>query len=283
MTKYIDYFQILGLSRDASQEDIKKAFRELARKFHPDLNHGNKDYESRFKDISQAYEILSDPDKRKRYEQLRRLENFDEFINDLLGSLGAKKGPYKYPTNPLRPDINLDADLNLKISFSEALKGSTRTLLINNERVKLQIPKGIRTGFRLKLRGKGNLQPGTGRRGDLYIKLDVQDHPIWKLQGELLTAELPVSLYEIVLGTNFTVFTPDGPVQITIPRGTLPGATLKLKGKGFPFHNRRGDLVFTISLKLPDQWSDEELALFNQLKSLREDDSRNAWLKSIRF
>ncbi len=283
MTKYLDYFQILGLQRDASLDDVKNAFRKLARKFHPDLNNGNKEYESKFKDISQAYEILSDPDKRKRYEQLRRFQNVDEFINDLLGKFGAEQGAKNNPQNPFRPPINLDADLNLKISFSEALQGSIRTLLINNERIKVKIPKGVKTGFRLRVLGKGNLQPGTGRRGDLYIKLDVQEHPIWKLQGELLVTELPVSLDEIVLGAKITVSTPDGPVQVTIPCGTLPGETLKVKGKGFPLNNRRGDIVFTISLKLPDQWSDEELALFNQLKSLREDDPRKDWLKSIRF
>ena len=299
---YRDYFQILGLERNATQNDIKKSFRQLARKYHPDLNQGEKSYEAKFKEISEAYEVLSDPLKRKRYEQFGyhwkrtgvnrsstdadfgRYGNFEEFINDLLGRFSANQSSEAFLNNPYSTSVKLNAETKLEISLPEAFKGTMRILSVNNERVQIKIPKGIKSGSKLRVKGKGNLQPGTGKRGDLYINLDIKEHPIWKLDGNILRADLPIALDELVLGGIIATITPHGLTQLKIPKGSLPGQSFRLKGKGFPKNNTEcGDLILTLILKLPDQWSPQELDLFNQLRKVREVDPRKDWLKSAEF
>ncbi len=311
---YRDYFKVLGVERNASAESIKSAFRKLARQHHPDVNPGNKDAEARFKEISEAYEVLSDPEKRRRYEQFGQYwnqnsgmggaspvgagldfdfggyGNFDDFVNDLLGRFGGSRGVSMYSgrgpagnpfsANQAKSSPNLDAETTLKISFSEAFKGTERTLSVNQERVQVVVPKGIKSGSRLRLRGKGNWQPGTGRRGDLYLNIEVQPHAIWRLDGDQLCADLPVSLDELALGAFVTVMTPDGEAQVNIPRGTAPGRSLRLKGKGWPKTGGRGDLIFSLQITLPDDWSVEELKLLKDLQRIRCNDPRKSWLKS---
>ncbi len=296
---YRDYFKILGLEGYATQSDVKKAYHQLARKYHPDLNDGNKEYEVKFKEISEAYEVLSDPVKRKRYEQFGtyweksafnrsardvdfgKYGSFEEFINDLLGRFGGIQGSETFSKNAYRKAVDLNAEINLEINFSEAFNGALRTLSVHNERVQIKIPRGIKPGSKLRVRGKGNMQPGTGKRGDLYINLDIGEHPIWTLDGNILRADLPIALDEFVLGGSIEAITPNGIRHITIPKGTLPGQSFSLKGEGFPrTHNERGDLIFKLILKLPDQWSPQELDLFDQLRKIREVDPRKDWLKS---
>ncbi len=316
---YRDYFKVLGVDRNANSDSIKRSFRKLARKYHPDVNPGDATSEERFKEITEAYEVLSDPEKRRRYEQFGqywnqmnndggsapgfdvdfgRYGNFDEFINELLGrfggmpsqSMGFSGGfPGGFSTNTSfsgntsRAALNLDAEVKVKLSFSEAFHGSERTLSVNNERVKVQIPKGVKTGSRLRLKSKGNLQPGTGRRGDLYLNLDVQPHLIWTLDDDQLTADLPVSFEELALGATVTAMTPDGEAQICIPPGTPPGRSLRLKGKGWPLKNGRGDLILTLIIHFPDNWSLEELNLLKDLQRVRCNDPREAWIQSARL
>jgi curved DNA-binding protein len=242
---YRDYFKVLGLERGADADAVKRAFRKLARQHHPDVNPGNQDAEARFKEISEAYEVLSDPDKRRRYEQFGqywnqaggarggadvdfgRYGNFDDFINDLLGRFGGVGGPgggggpagfgfsSGFPGGGFaggaaggRAPLNLDAEASISLSFADAFRGCERTLAVNEERVQVRIPPGVKTGSRLRLKGKGNLQPGTGRRGDLYLNLKLLDHPVWSLDGDLLRAELPLSLDELALGGEVRVATP---------------------------------------------------------------------------
>jgi len=304
---YKDYFQVLGVDRSADADAIKRAFRKLARQYHPDVNPGDKAAEARFKEISEAYEVLSDPDKRQRYEQFGqywsqagaggmgggapgagfdvdfgRYGNFDDFINDLLGRFGGPAGAAGFPrgAQATRAPINLDAEASVSISFLEAFRGTERTLSVNDERVQVRIPAGVRTGSRLRLKGKGNLQPGTGRRGDLYLNLSVADHPVWRLEGDQLRADLPVSLDELALGGTVPVMTPDGEAKMTIPPGTPPGRSLRLRNKGWPGRSGRGDLLFSLVLDLPAQWSDEERRLLEQLRVQRSQDPRRSWLKS---
>lgn len=320
---YKDYFQVLGVERNADADAIKRAFRTLARKYHPDVNPDNKEAEARFKEISEAYEVLSDPDKRRRYEQFGqywnqtggssggapgmdvdfgRYGNFDDFINDLLGRFGGPGGGSGFQGGGFpgggfpgggfpgggfprggqagRAPVNLDAEATVSVSFSEAFHGSERTLSVNNERVQVRIPSGVKNGSRLRLKGKGNLQPGTGRRGDLYLNLAVKEHPVWRLDGEQLQADLPVSLDELALGGMVTVMTPDGEAQVSIPAGTSPGRSLRLKGKGWPTKGGRGDLLLTLALMLPASWSEEELKLLKQLREQRSMQPRHDWLKS---
>jgi curved DNA-binding protein len=298
---------------------VKRAFRKLARKYHPDVNPDNQEAEARFKEVSEAYEVLSDPEKRRRYEQFGqywnqagvpgggsgpagvdvdfgRYGNFDDFINDLLGRFGGGAGPGGYagggpgfgggfpgggfPRGGARSTLNLDAEATVKVGFSEAFRGGERTLSVNDERVQVRIPPGVKSGSKLRLKGKGNAQPGTGRRGDLYLIIDVQSHPIWRLEGDQLRADLPVAFDELALGGTVKVMTPDGEAEVSIPSGTAPGRSLRLKGKGWPGKSGRGDLLLTLDLQWPKQWSKEQRQLLEQLQSSRDDDLRQQWLKN---
>ena len=306
---YKDYFQVLGVDRSADAGAIKRAFRKLARQYHPDVNPGDKAAEAKFKEVSEAYEVLSDPDKRRKYEQFGqywnqaggmggggvpgmdvdfgRYGNFDDFINDLLGRFGGpgagsgfQGGGFPRGAQASRAPVNLDAEATVSVSFSEAFRGTERTLSVNDERVQVRIPAGVRNGSKLRLKDKGNLQPGTGRRGDLYLNLNVQAHPVWRLDGDQLRADLPVSVDELALGGTVSVMTPDGEAQVNVPAGTAPGRSLRLKGKGWPSRTGRGDLLLTLTLAFPKSWSAAEQQLLDQLRQSRSEDPRQAWMRS---
>jgi len=315
---YRDYFKVLGVERGADADTIKRAFRRLARQYHPDVNPGDKGAEARFKEISEAYEVLSDPDKRRRYEQFGqywnqmggasgaagvdvdfgRYGNFDEFINDLLGRFGGPGGGgfagaspgFGFPggfsgfsgSGAARP-LNLDAEASLSLSYTDAFRGCERTLAVNEERVQVRIPAGVKDGSRLRLKGKGNLQPGIGRRGDLYLTLRLQPHPIWRLDGDQLRAELPLSLDELALGGDVRVATPDGEASVQVPPGMTLGRSLRLRGKGWPLREGRGDLLLTPILKLPETLSERERQLLEQLRQARSADPREGWAASARL
>jgi curved DNA-binding protein len=321
---YRDYFKVLGVERGADADTIKRSFRKLARQYHPDVNPGNKDAEARFKEISEAYEVLSDPDKRRRYEQFGqywsqvggagpgaggmgfdvdfgRYGSFDDFVNDLLGrfggpgSAGAGGGGFGggfpggfgsgFPGGGVRGGaVNLDAEATLSLSYADAFRGCERTLAVNEERVQVRIPAGVKPGGRLRLKGKGNLQPGTGRRGDLYLQITLQPHPIWRLDGDQLRAELPLSLDELALGGDLLVATPDGEATVQVPPGMTLGRSLRLRGKGWPLPGGgRGDLLLTPVLRLPDQLSPREKELLEDLRRHRSQDPRQGWLASARL
>ena len=306
---YKDYFQVLGVDRSADAGAIKRAFRKLARQYHPDVNPGDKAAEAKFKEVSEAYEVLSDPEKRRKYEQFGqywnqaggmggggvpgmdvdfgRYGNFDDFINDLLGRFGGpgggsgfQGGGFPRGAQASRAPVNLDAEATVSVSFSEAFRGTERTLSVNDERVQVRIPAGVRNGSKLRLKEKGNLQPGTGRRGDLYLNLNVQAHPVWRLDGDQLRADLPVSVDELALGGTVSVMTPDGEAQVNVPAGTAPGRSLRLKGKGWPSRTGRGDLLLTLTLAFPKSWSAAEQQLLKQLRQSRSEDPRQAWMRS---
>ena len=316
---YRDYFKVLEVERGADAETIKRSFRKLARQYHPDVNPGDKAAEARFKEISEAYEVLSDPDKRRRYEQFGqywsqmggpgggggggfdvdfgRYGNFDDFINDLLGRFGgpgAGGGGFGggfpggfgggFPGGGGRSaPVNLDAEATLTLSYGDAFRGCERALAVNDERVEVRIPAGVKPGGRLRLKGKGNLQPGTGRRGDLYLQIEFQPHPIWRLDGDQLRAELPLSLDELALGGDVVVATPDGEATVQVPPGMSLGRSLRLKGKGWPLRTGRGDLLLTPILKLPDTLSERERQLLQELRQARSADPRQGWVASARL
>jgi curved DNA-binding protein len=316
---YRDYFKVLEVERGADADTIKKSFRKLARQYHPDVNPGDKNAEARFKEISEAYEVLSDPDKRRRYEQygqywsqmgggsggapgfdvdFGRYGSFDDFINDLLGRFGGPGGGgggfgggfpggfgSGFPGAGMRSTaVNLDAEATLSLSYSDAFRGCERTLAVNEERVQVRIPAGVKPGGRLRLKGKGNLQPGTGRRGDLYLQIELQPHPIWRLDGDQLRAELPLSLDELALGGELQVATPDGEAMVQVPPGMTLGRSLRLKGKGWPLAGGgRGDLLLTPVLRLPERLSPRERELLEELRRHRGQDPRQGWLASARL
>jgi len=313
---YRDYFKVLEVERGADADAIKRSFRRLARQYHPDVNPDDKDAEARFKEISEAYEVLSDPEKRRRYEQFGqywnqmggpsgggpggadvdfgRYGNFDDFINDLLGRFGGPgggpaggfggfgsgfPGGFSGRTAP----VDLDAEATINLSLADAFRGCERTLAVNDERVQVRIPAGVRSGSRLRLKGKGNLQPGTGRRGDLYLNLQLQPHPIWRIDGDQLRAELPLSLDELALGGEVTVATPDGEATVQVPPGMSLGRSLRLKGKGWPLKEGRGDLLLSPVLRLPETLSDRERELLEELRRNRSSDPREGWIVSARL
>jgi curved DNA-binding protein len=329
---YRDYFKVLGVERGADADAIKRSFRKLARQYHPDVNPGDATAEAKFKEISEAYEVLSDPEKRRRYEQFGqywnqvgaggggapgfdvdfgRYGNFDDFINDLLGrfggagaggGFGAAPGGFGFsggfpggfgggfgpgfggPGGSARSTTpNLDAEATISLGFAEAFRGCERTLAVNDERVQVRVPPGVRNGSRLRLKGKGNLQPGTGRRGDLYLNLQLQDHPVWKLDGDQLRADLPLSFDELALGGEVRVATPDGEATVQVPAGVALGRSLRLKGKGWPVKDGRGDLLLTITLKLPEHYTETERQLLEKLRQARSSDPRREWMKAARL
>ena len=322
---YRDYFKVLGVERGADADTVKRAFRKLARQYHPDVNPGDKSAEAKFKEVSEAYEVLSDPDKRRRYEQFGqywtqaggasgmggvdvdfgRYGNFDDFINDLLGRFGGPggvggmgggfggfgsgfpgggfAGGPGFSGTSRSQVLNLDAEATLNLSFAEAFRGCERTLAVNDERVQVRIPAGVKPGSRLRLKGKGNLQPGTGRRGDLYLNLQLQDHPIWSLEGDQLKADLPLSLDELALGGEVCVATPDGDATVTVPPAMAVGRTLRLKGKGWPSSGGRGDLLLSLTLKQPASYSEQERQLLEQLRAVRSSDPRRDWMSAARL
>ena len=308
MDDFKDYFKILGISRNATDKEIKSAFRKLARQFHPDLHPHDEKAESEFKEINEAYEILSDEDKKKSYEQFlsywfknrdgksgdfygenndKRFDeylNFDDFLSDLIGRF-SELGKEIYSNISLDKNdqsLNLDAKFALKISFFEALNGAKKNFLVNDERIEVKIPQGIETGSQIRIKNKGNIQSGKGKRGDLLIEISIKSHPIWKVKGLDVYADLPISLDELALGASITVVSPKGDTTLSIPPGSLPGKILRLKGQGLNNLDNQGDLFFTLKLKLPENWSDDELILLEKLKSIRIDEPRSSWIVQAR-
>jgi len=303
-----DYFKILGVSRNATDKEIKSAFRKLARKFHPDLHPHDERAESEFKEINEAYEILSDEDKKKSYEQFlnywfknrdgksrdfsrenndQRFDeylNFDDFLSDLIGRFSevGKEIYSNISSDNNAQSLNLDAEFNLQISFLEALNGAKKNLLVNDERIEVKIPKGTETGSKIRLENKGNIQSGKGKRGDLLIEVSIKSHPIWKVKGLDVYADLPISLDELALGANISVASPQGVTYLSIPSGSLPEQKLRLKGQGLHNLDTQGDLFFTLKLKFPENWSDEELRLLEKLRSVRIDEPRSSWFDQAR-
>jgi len=301
--RFKDYFKILGISRNATDKEIKSAFRKLAKKFHPDLHPHDEKVESEFKEINEAYEILSDKEKKKSYEHylnygFKRRErnsrdferknndktideylNFDDLLSDLIGRVSeAGKEIYSNISSEKKAQsLNLDAEFNLQITFLEALNGTTKNLLVNDERIEVQIPQGIQTGKQIRIKNKGNIQTGKGKRGDLLIKLSVKPHPIWKVKGIDIYADLPVSLDELALGVKISVALPKGVTYLLIPSRSLPEQKLKLEGQGLKTLDSQGDLFFTLKLKLPQKWSEKELELLEKLRFVRLDDPRSSW------
>ena len=178
--------------------------------------------------------------------------------------------------------LNLNAEFNLQISFLEALNGTKKNLLVNDERIEVKIPQGIETGSKIRIKNKGNILAGKGKRGDLLIEVSIKSHPIWKLKGLDVYADLPLSLDEFALGANIKVASPQGDAYLSIPSGSLPEQKLRLEGQGLHNLDTQGDLFFTLKLKLPKNWSADELRLLEKLRSVRIDEPRSSWFEKAR-
>jgi curved DNA-binding protein len=331
-----DYYQILGVSRDAAEADIKKVFRKLARKYHPDLNPGDRVAEAKFKEISEAYEVLSDPDKRKKYDQFGqywqqvgtagarpgagagtgdfdfefgRYNNFDQFINELLGRFGGggfgtpgagytsthrtyspesgfndfadfpgygSQSGYSPQGYSSRQGMSTDAEAPITLTFSEALHGVQKRLDIGGvDTVGIKIPAGVRPGSRIRVKGKGQLNPYTQTRGDLFLNVNIAPHPFFSFDGDNLVGELAIAPDEAVLGAQVDLPTPQGTVKLNIAAGTKSGQALRLRGKGWPLaKGGHGDLIVKIQIVPPRDLSPTEREQYEKIRAQRTFDPR---------
>lgn len=301
--EYKDYYKILGVDRSADANDIKRAYRKLAVKLHPDKNPGDPKAEERFKGINEAYEVLGDPAKRARYDQLgtsyrawerggarggfdwsqwmsgapggRRVElgdlgdlfggGFSDFFNAIFGGMPAQGFGARARSR------GRDVEHSVKITLSEAYTGTRRTVRVDGRRLEVKIPPGARTGTKVRLAEKG--ESTGGRAGDLYLVVQVESDARFERRGDDLHAEVEVDLYTAVLGGEVRVPTPAGPVVLTIPPGSQPGQTFRLSGRGMPRlrdTSRHGDLYAQLKVNLPRDLSPREQELFRELASKRK-------------
>ena len=301
-TDFKDYYQILGIGKDADAEEIKKAYRKLARKYHPDLNPGDKEAEAKFKEINEAQEVLSDPEKRQKYDRYGQYwqqvgqgtasdgstggvnvdvggfdfgnyGNFEDFINEILGRSGDRsRTDYSYRTS-YSDDFNnygdipgQDSEAAIALTFSEAYSGTQKQFRIGNETIKVRIPPGAKTGSRLRIRGKGQPSPFSEQRGDLYLNIELQPHPLFKFQGDNLVAEIPITPPEAVLGAKISVPTPDGRVTMKVPPGVSSGQSLRLKEQGWRKpNNLRSDLIVKLKIVTPKDISETEREYYQKI------------------
>jgi curved DNA-binding protein len=322
-TDFKDYYSILGVSKTASSDEIKRAFRKLARQYHPDVNPGDNSAEAKFKEISEAYEVLSDNDKRRKYDQFGRYwqqadrgaaygnaadfggfdfsnyGSFDEFINELLGrfgtgfgSPGAGSARYSsYRTAPRGGGFgtdfsgfstgtatkpSTDQEANISLTLSEAFRGTRKRLRIGNEEVEVRIPAGAKQGTKVRLRGKGPVNPYSGQRGDIYLIVNLLPHQVFQFEADNLVCEVPITPDEAVLGGKIQVPTPDGSVTMNLPGGVKSGQSLRLRGKGWPSpKGSRGDQLVRVVITPPQSLSDSERKLYEQLREVRSTDPRS--------
>jgi curved DNA-binding protein len=302
--EYKDYYKILGVERNASQPDIKRAYRQLALQYHPDKNPDDESAESRFKEINEAYEVIGDPAKRAKFDQLGssyrnwerkghssgfdwsqwtagapggvRVEvgdigdmfgGFSDFFNSIFGGMGAQPQGFSGQIRSRGRDV----EKRVSITLTEALRGTTRSYRRNGGQIEVTIPPGAKTGTKVRISGKG--QEGRGGPGDLYLVVKVEPDPRFERKGEDLYIDLDVDLYTAVLGGEVTVPTLTGEVILTITPGSQPGQAYRLKKRGMPNLKRKdhiGDLYVRLDIALPDKLSKKEKQLFNELAKLKK-------------
>ena len=297
--EFIDYYKILGLNKNASAEDIRKAYRKLARKHHPDLNPNDKEAHKKIQQINEANEVLSDPEKRKKYDQYGKDwqhaeefekarqqqrqyqsnrggeaysgefggEDFSDFFSSLFGGGNGSRRRGK-ETRFRGQDYEAELHLNLR----EVYHTHQQMLTVNGKNIRITIPAGIENSQKIKLKGHGGPGVHGGPNGDLFITFHIADDPHFKRSGNDLHAAAEIDLYTAVLGGETTVDTLSGKVKLKIAAGTQNGSKVRLKGKGFPVYKQEGhfgDLFITYQVKIPTSLSDREKELFMQLSKLK--------------
>jgi molecular chaperone DnaJ len=282
-----DFYKILGVSKDVSDADLKKTYRKLAKEFHPDRNPGNDKAEARFKDISEAYDVLNDPNQRKEYDAVRAMgggarfqaggqgAGFEDVFSNLFGGGGFPGGFGGFGGN-YGPQRGSDLTTSSTINFIDSIHGTELKLSVNGESVNLKVPAGIQDGQKLKLRGKGQRSPNGGPSGDLVVAIKVKPHPVFVRDGENLRVTVPITFTEAVLGATIQVPTLGGePVKLKVAPGTPNGRTLRVKGKGVQVAGKEGDLLATVEIAVPAHVSDKAKELLEQFNAeLPEEDPR---------
>ncbi|SEM92854.1 curved DNA-binding protein [bacterium A37T11] len=299
---FIDYYKVLGIDRSASTDDIKKAYRKLARKHHPDMNPDDPEAQHKFQQINEAHEVLIDPEKRKKYDQYGENwkhgaayeqasqsqraqqpppggnpfgggtynsgqsfegEDFSDFFESIFGQ--RAEGRTQGRTRPYK---GADFHAELQLSLREASQTHKQTLTINDKKVRITIPAGVDDGQEIRLKGYGDAGVNNGPAGDLYIKLRIAADPIFKRLHSDLYIQQEIDLYTAVLGGEITVNTLDSKVKLKVAAGTQSGTKVRLKGKGFPLYKKEGefgDLLVTFQVTIPNHLTPEQKKLFEQL------------------
>ncbi|MBP4138459.1 DnaJ C-terminal domain-containing protein [Flavobacterium geliluteum] len=300
---YIDYYKTLEITKAATEAEIKKAYRKLARKYHPDLNPNDKEAEKKFKEINEANEVLSNAENRKKYDkygkdwkhadefekagynpnqqqQSRQQQNnqnysdfgggdfsgndFSDFFNSMYGEAGSGRGQSKYRGQDFNAELQLD--------LATAYNTTKQNLTVNGKNIRITIPAGVENGQIIKITGHGGPGANGGPNGDLYITFVIENNSDFKREGNNLYADVNLDLYTAILGGEIYVNTFDGKVKIKVPEETQAETKVKLKGKGFPIYkkdNQFGDLYITYKLKTPTKLSLKEKELFEELAKLR--------------
>jgi curved DNA-binding protein len=316
--KFRDYYEILSVPRTATQEEIQRAYRKLARKYHPDVNK-DQDAEDKFKEIGEAYEVLRDPDKRKRYDQLGAdwkagqefrpppgwevhfdygpgagggeaesfwggAGKFSDFFELLFGGRQFREafrhgGPYQR-AEPQWRQRGMDQEAIIRITLEEAFHGASKMITLQSQtftpegQVKtahknydIKIPQGILSGQKIRLAGQGGEGIGGGAKGDIYLKVEIEPHPRYRLEGSDLYLDLPVTAWEAALGAEIRLATLSGPVTLKVPPGSRSGQKLRLRGKGMPHpQGAPGDLYVVISIQVPRKLTPKEQKLYEELQ-----------------
>lgn len=298
---FIDYYSILGVDKNASEEDIKKAYRKLARKYHPDLNPNDKEAKAKFQQINEANEVLSDPANRKKYDEYgEHWQHADEYgrakqaqqqrqyppgggagwqegytgdfdegmFSDFFGSMFGNRRSNRQQAKFRGEDFQAEVTLRLR----EAYTTHQRTFTINGENIRITIPAGIANGQKIKLKGRGGQGINNGPAGDLYITFVIEDDADFKRTGNDLHTTAELDLYTAVLGGEATVNTFTGKAKVKVHAGTQNGTKMRLKGKGFPVYKKEGvfgDLFVTFTVKIPKHLTERQRALFEELSKLQ--------------
>ncbi len=304
MAAYKDYYSTLGVPKTATQKEIRSAFRKLAAKHHPDRNPDDSEAEERFKEINEAYTVLSDEEKRKFYDQYgstdgrppfapgaggfggagvnpENLGDFSDFFQTLFGGGGVRFGEGRFSegrgrtvftggADPFggfaqRQPLQQDVEATLTVGLEEAYRGSSPTIEVEGRRIEVTLPKGARDGSKLRLRGQA---PGGG---DLYLTIKLEEHPRFHLEGDNVRVTVDVPDYRAVLGGPVRVPTLDGEVEMTLPKNSGSGRVLRLRGQGWPKRDgTRGDELAEVRVMIPPKASQEQLELYQKLEALEK-------------
>jgi curved DNA-binding protein len=293
---FVDYYKLLGVDKSATAKDIKSAYRKLARKYHPDLNPNDKNSKKNFQQINEANEVLSDPVKRKKYDQYgkdwQHSEQFEQSkqqqqqysnsgrrgfseaqdggdFSDFFESMfGRSAGSGRSRQVKYRGE---DFNAELHLELIDAYKTHQQTLTVNGNKIRITIPAGIENGQTIKIAGHGSKGTNGGPNGDLYITFSIANHPVFKRLGDDLYASVDLDLFKAVLGGELILETLSGKVKLKVKPETQNGTKVKLKGKGFPVYKNEGkfgDLHLTYTIKIPTNLSEKQKALFTELSEL---------------